>query len=313
MSSLRILLIDIDNKYREKRRRGIPVHKARGDQVGFDIENPDITHISCVFTRNQYYARLEAEKVSGGLTLGGPGCDTAAKLPEEIELLKPDYDLYPHWFMDRRGQTSIGFTSRGCPRECPWCIVPRKEGKFRRVQHVRDFHDARFPAMMLLDNNILADRDWFFENTDWLIEHKVKLNISQGMDIRLLTDEIAEQLHRIRFIDGQMRFAWDRVETEERVKAGIEMLKDHGINVRRNVAFYVLCGFFEPGGQDRETFCKDVYRCNQLRGWNVRAYVMPYEGGTPLIRALARWANRPPAYWKIPFYQYDRMPKAEAV
>ena len=123
------------------------------------------------------------------------------------------------------------------------------------------------------------------------------------MDIRLLTDEIAEQLHRIKFIEGQMRFAWDRVELEEKVKSGIEMLRDHGINTRRNVSFFVLSGYGDV------PFCKDVYRCNKLKEWGAMPYVMPYEGGTPMIRALVRWANRRAAFRSSPFYQYDRMPK----
>jgi hypothetical protein len=314
---MKIKLIDIDNKYREKKRRGIPFpnlalmklsayHKARGDLVGFDIENPDITHISCVFTRNADYAIKEAAQVTGGLTYGGSGCALTYKLPDNIERLKPNYDLYLHWLVDRRGQTSIGFTSRGCPNRCEFCIVHEKEGKFHRHQHVREFHDIRFKAVTLLDNNILADKEWFFEQTNWIIDNKLKLDISQGMDIRLLTDEIAEQLHRIKFIDGQMRFAWDRLELEDTVKSGIEMLKSYGINTKRNVSFFILCGFHKPG-ELPEPFCKDVYRCNRLKEWGALPYVMPWEGGTPLIRALARWANRR-RMRNVPFYKYERMP-----
>jgi len=320
---LKVKLVDVDNKYREKKRRGIPFpnlalmkisayHKLQGDLVGFDIENPDITCISCVFTRNFQYAMDEALKVTKGLYWGGSGIPFNQQydgLPSDIELLKPDYDLYPHWLIDKRGKTSIGFTSRGCPRACGFCIVHEKEGKFRRVQHIREFHDDRFKAVTLLDNNFLADKEWFFEQTNWIIDHKLKFNISQGMDIRFLTDEIAEQLHRIKFIDGQMRFAWDFIELEDTVKAGIEILRSHGINTRRNVSFFVLCGYHKPG-ENPEPFCEDVYRCNKLLEWGAMPYVMPWNGGTPLIQALARWANRRAALKSTPFWKYERMPKA---
>jgi hypothetical protein len=315
---MKVLLIDIDNKYREKRRRGIPFpnlalmklsayHKARGDVVGFDIKNPVLTYLSCVFTRNEKYAKKEASSMNGALISGGSGCNLTYQLPECIELLKPDYDLYPHWLTDKRGKTSIGFSSRGCTRRCEFCIVHEKEGIFHRHQHVKEFHDDRFKAVTLLDNNILADKEWFFEQTNWIIDHKLKLNISQGMDIRLLTDEIAEQLHRIKFIDQQMRFAWDHLWMEDIVKSGIEMLKDHKINVRRNVSFFVLCGYHKPG-EEPEPFCKDVYRCNKLKEFGAMPYVMPWEGGTPMVKALARWANRR-GLRNTPFYQYERMPK----
>jgi hypothetical protein len=308
---MRVKLVDVDLKYREKKRRGCPpinlalakvsaFHKAHGDLVGFNIENPDMTYISCVFTRNRLNGIWEVLNSTENRSFGGSGIWLEEILPDEIEYLKPDYNIYPHWLIDKRGQSSVGFTSRGCIRKCEFCIVHDKEGAYHRVQHVKEFYDDRFKKVMLLDNNILSDKEWFFENTDWIIDHKLKLNISQGMDIRLLTDEISEQLHRIKFVDQQMRFAWDKMYLEERVKAGIEMLKDHKINVR-NVSFFVLSGY-------NTTFCQDLYRCNKLKSFGAMPYVMPYEDGTPMIRALARWGNRRELFWKIPFYQYDRMP-----
>ena len=313
---MRIKLIDVDLKYREKKRRGIPFpnvallklyahYLMNGHEVGFDIENPDLTYISCIFTRNRLYAIWEYFHAIGERFIGGSGVWLEEKLPDDIEFVKPNYDLYPHWLADKKkGCTSIGFTTRGCIRDCEFCIVREKEGKFHRHQHVREFHDDRFKRVTLLDNNILADKEWFFENTNWCLDHKLEINISQGMDIRLLTDEIAEQLHHIKFIDGQMRFAWDHLDMEDRVRAGIEMLRGHGINVRRNVSFFVLSGF-------NTHFCEDVYRCNRLHTWGARPYVMPFESGeTPMIRALARWANRP-SLRDTPFWKYERMPKME--
>ena len=316
-SPKRILLIDVDNKYRERTRRSLrwrnlalmkisAYEKAKGNEVGFDIQNPDMTYISCVFIKNRLNAIKECCDVEGGRTFGGSGLFLSFALPPQIDLLKPDYDLYP---TEGYRQESMGFTSRGCPRLCEFCIVHDKEGGFHKVQHVRDFVDFRYKNVTLMDNNILADKEWFFENTNWILDHKLRLNISQGMDIRFLTDEIAEQLHRIKFIDGQMRFAWDRVDMEETVKSGIEMLKDHKINVRRNVSFFVLSGYTNPKTGIPVPFCKDVYRCNRLKQMGAMPYVMPWEGGTPLVKALARWANRRTLREK-PFWQYNRMPKA---
>ncbi len=309
---MKIKLVDIDNQYREKSKRGLrwqnnflqrlsALKKVQGHIVGFDIHNPDETWISCVFTKHRLAAIMEYfNATTGNVTIGGSGISLSLPAPEGIESIKPDYDLYP---VEGYHQHSLGFTSRGCPNRCGFCIVHEKEGDFRRVQHVKEFVDFRYKDVTLLDNNILADPDWFFENTNWILDHKLRLNISQGMDIRLLTDEIAEQLHRIKFVDQQMRFAWDNVALEPVVKAGIEMLKDHKINTKRNVQFFVLSGW------NGIPFCKDVYRCNKLKEFGALPYVMPYDGGTPLIRALARWANRVRPFKKGPFYQYDRMPK----
>lgn len=312
----RVLLIDVDNKYRESKRRGkrfpnlalmkiSAYEKAQGNEVGFGIQNPDRTYVSCVFPRNRLYAIKECCDVEKGLTFGGSGISLDFRLPPQIDLLKPDYDLYPFQ------KYSMGFTTRGCPNNCGWCVVPKKEGHFGIAQHIREFHDFRFKSCKLLDNNILVNKENFFRNTDWAIENNVKLDITQGMDIRILTDEIADQIARIKWVDGQIRFAWDRINIEDKVKAGIEMLRERGINTKRNLGFYVLVGYHEPG-KPPAPFCEDAYRCNKLREWGCLAFAMPYnEERSPMIDALARWTSRRTAYKASPFWEYDRMPKLE--
>lgn len=299
---MRVNLIDIDLKYRSKRSRGKPFpnlaatkicryEKLLGNTVGFDIENPDKTYVFCVFTRNRLNAILEVLNVEGERDFGGSGIWIEKSLPPFIDLLKPDYDLYPFQSF------SMGFTSRGCPNRCTFCVVPTKEGKYRKVQHMKEFHDFRFKSCKLLDNNILADKEWFFENTNWAIDNKIKLNITQGMDIRLLTDEIAGQLKRIKFIDQQMFFAWDNLRMESIVKSGIDMLRDHKINIRRNVSFYVLSGF--------DTLVEsDIYRCNKLREWGAMAFVMKYHDNNPILNHLARWANKRELFRSTTFEKY---------
>jgi hypothetical protein len=299
---MRVKLIDIDNKYREKKRRGkrfpnlalmkiSAYEKSHGNEVGFDIENPDLTYISCVFKKNRLNAIMECCNVEGGISFGGSGLAMDYRLPLNIELMKPDYGLYPFQ------EYSMGFTTRGCPNDCPWCIVHKKEGHFGIAQHIREFHDFRFKSCKLLDNNILVNKDWFFENTDWAIAHKVKLSITQGMDIRLLTDEIADQLKRIKFVDQQMCFAWDRMKDEKIVKAGIEMLRDHGINIRRNVSFYVLSGF-------NTAFEQDLYRVKELQKTGAMAFVMKYHDDNPELNHLARYCDRRELYRSCTFEEY---------
>lgn len=54
--------------------------------------------------------------------IGGTGYKDYGSLPREIEATLPDYSIYP------QVKHAIGFLTRGCIRNCPWCIVPRKEG-----------------------------------------------------------------------------------------------------------------------------------------------------------------------------------------
>ena len=291
----RVSLIDVDLKYREKKRRGehfpnaalakcSECWKRKGAITGLNLPNPDLTIISCVFTKNRLNAIKECcDTFDVNREFGGSGITMEWDLPQEIELMRPDYTLYNYQF-------SFGFTTRGCPNRCPFCIVPIKEGKFRRVQHIEEFHDARFKSCVLLDNNVLADVDWFFENTTWATKNKVSLKITQGMDIRRMTEEIAAQIKKTRFVDQQIRFAWDNMDEEDSVMAGIEMLKEAGINTRRNVSFYVLCGF-------NTTFEEDMYRVMKLRENRCHAFVMKYHDDNPKLNHLARWADKRELFW----------------
>lgn len=311
---MKVKLIDIDNKYREKCQRGkrfpnlalmklSAYHKAQGDIVGFDITNPDITHISCVFDKNRDHALKESQDVVGGLTSGGSAISMDYKLPDNIEFIKPDYELYPFQ------EYSMGFSSRGCDRRCGFCIVHKKEGCFRRHQHIKEFHDFRFKSCKLLDNNILTDPDWFFEQTNWAIDNGVTLDFTQGLDIRYLTKEIAEQIKRTHFVDQQIRFAWDIPPfgaTEKQVAAGIDLLKKAGINIRRNVSFYVLVGADWEGEKIVEIPCavRDLYRPAALRALGAMCFIQKFHNNDATLNHLARWANRRQLYRSCQFSEY---------
>jgi len=297
------LIIDVDRKYRESKRRGgafpnlaamkySSLQKSKGNITGFDIKHPDKVFITCVFTKNRLEAIKECcDTFDIPRYFGGSGLTTDWDLIPEIEFQRPDYDLYPSTY-------SLGFTTRGCIRDCGFCIVREKEGKFRRHQHIEEFHDFRFKSCKLLDNNILADKEWFFENTNWAIDNKVNLNITQGMDIRLVTPEIADQLKKIKFVDQQIRFAWDDPYIIRRVEEGIQILKDAGINTRRNVSFYILAGY----NGDKTAY----QRCKILRDLRCNSFVMMYSE-TQELKNLARWANRRQLYWSMNFDDYKKV------
>ena len=303
---MRIKLIDIDSKIPNLALMQLSAyHKQKGDTTGFDVEDPDIIYVSCIFTKNAGQAKgISISYPNSKVILGGTGINIKLTLPQEAQKIKPDYSLYPDskYTIESKfyGKYSLGFTTRGCIRKCPFCFVPEKEGKLHRWQHISEFHDPNNKIVICLDNNITADKEWFFENTDFILENKLKFNAIQGMDIRLLTEEIAERISKLKWA-GQIHFAWDNMKDERSVINGINILKQYGINVRSKVQFYVLVGF-------NTTIEEDIYRCNKLKELNTNPYVMPYKR-TPEINALYRWANRKQLFWTHEFYDYDRIPK----
>jgi hypothetical protein len=289
----RVLLIDVDSKIPNLALMKLAAwHRSQGDEVGFNVTNPTHVYASVVFKKNKHRVDgLRHYYPDAEIVVGGSGYDLAATLPAEVERLAPDYSLYPG--MDY----SMGFTSRGCVRSCYFCIVPKKEGKYRRVQHPREF--VQHDKVKLLDNNWYANNDWFFETSNWLIEHNVAVDVTQGMDIRLLTPEIAAQLKRLRWW-RPMHFAFDDMSSKEAVLRGLDILTAAGIDTKRNVSIYVYC-------HDDAHYDDAVERCRILKAARATPYVMCNidRPRTKRMRQLQRWTARPHLFWSCDIDEYD--------
>lgn len=250
-------------------------HKARGDEVylNFPLQQPDITYASCVFTWN---AKRRAS-VPNGAIVGGSGIDLKAELPPEVEHIMPDYDLYSGL------DYSMGFTSRGCIRRCPWCIVPEKEGQIKPWARIYEFWNRRHRNIVLLDNNLLAASNWRQTMED-LIAEGLKVDFNQGLDIRLVSEENVGYLSRVK--TEELRFAFDDIAYESVVRKGIKLLLDNGIN-SRHLSFYFLVGFSNDDAV--------LERVNILQSYNVDIYPMAYKGtdGKEPARRVLEVANLP--------------------
>jgi hypothetical protein len=285
---MKVLLVDIDSKIPNLALMQVSAYrKGRGDAVGFGVNEPDLVYVSCIFKKNAW-------KVNGSLTrfehakivVGGSGVSWDW-LPEEMQTIKPDYDLYPSKYAQ-------GFTTRGCIRQCPFCIVRQKEGGIKPWMHISRWYDDRFDTVMLMDNNILALPNRFKETAQFIKERGLKV-LEHGMDIRLLTPELAHLLSELKFPKG-IHFAWDNMDDEPEVDAGLNLLRDAGIDLRHKVQVYVLVGYNTTPEQD-------IYRCQKLKEWGTNAFVMPFKKSFH-TQSLARWANRKWLYWSIDYPDY---------
>ena len=237
-------------------------HRMRGDEV-------NIVDLSSLKIDKWYGSKI---------FMGGSGYDIHAKLPKDIEEQVPDYEKFNLDY-------SMGFTTRGCIRDCSFCIVKEKEGEFREDS----MGFIKHSKVILMDNNFLASKKWKWK-LKYFIDNKIKVNFNQGLDIRLIDDEKAEMLSRVkyynrRFSNRVIYFAFDKIEYEPIIREKLDILlkyiKPYQIMV------YVLVGFDTK-------FEDDMKRFDILRGYGVDPYIMKYNNRTDdkKINDFARWVNK---------------------
>ncbi|MBA7703267.1 hypothetical protein ES703_112049 [subsurface metagenome] len=272
----KIGLFDINSKYHNLALMKLSAyHKKRGDETEF--YNPLLTkdydkvYVSKIFTKRNINEGYIPEEC----TMGGSGFDLISRLPEEIEHIKPDYKLY-------KLKYSLGFTTRGCIRNCGFCIVRKKEGNIKEHAEVEEFLNPRSNIVILLDNNFLAlpshiKKLQLFIDKGWIMD------FNQGLDIRLINEENAGLLSKVKHLK-QIRFSWDLMNYEKKVKEGLKTLFKIGIKPYR-IMVYTLCNF-------NTSFEEDMYRFEELVNLGLDPFVMIYEDGNKKMRDFARWVNK---------------------
>ena len=202
-------------------------------------------------------------------------------LPDEIEHIYPDYSIYPQYTTD----TAYGFLTRGCPRGCGFCLVGSKEGRCsRKVADLTEFWAGQ-KNIVLLDPNILAcpeHKDLLLQ----LIDSKAKVEFSQGLDIRLVTEENLEMLRKIRV--DKPHFAYDRHQDKELIESKMRMVKEITGWSKNNVrpVVYILVNYDTTIEQDIERiqFCREM-------DWSPYPMIYDKTHADPIYRKLQRWTN----------------------
>ena len=258
-------------------------YKKKGHDVDwynplFDGEDTDILYESKIFTftpEYQYYP-LNAEIIRGGT-----GIDIRSKLPDEIENMKTlDYTLY------KDCDYSIIFMSRGCIRNCEFCVVRKKEGYIRKVEPPDLNPNGKY--ILLMDNNFFACKEWR-ENIKVLRSFNQPVDFNQGIDLRILTEEMAMELGKTKI--KVIHCAWDNYEEKETVLNGIRLLSKY---VKpRKITCYVLVGF-----KSKKIISEDIERSMTLTSLGVNPFAMGYiDFDDPSyqkpqeIKDFCRWVN----------------------
>lgn len=255
-------------------------HKSQGDSVEWYEPllsgHMDKVYVAKVFSFTpdyQYYIDAD-EVVKGGsgycisLVDGKEVYDKSKDiaLPYEVEHIYPDYSIY-YGKVDDIKNTAYGFMSRGCPRQCDFCHVKNKEGTCsHKVADLSEFWNGQ-KNINLCDPNVLACKDWR-DILQQLIDSKASVDFNQGVDIRLMTEEKAEMLKKVKV--KTVHFAYDRYQDKEIIEPKFRMLKEVTGWDKHKVQVYILTNFDTTPEQDMD-------RIYFLRDLNFCPYVMIYD------------------------------------
>ena len=265
-------------------------HKAMGDEVEMymPINQYDLVYASKVFSFTDDIdtnSVIQADEVRRGGTgycinvkNGREVFDKSknSSLPKEIEHIYPDYALYPQY------KYAVGFLTRGCPRNCGFCVVGEKEGLCSKQAADLDEFWRGQKEIKLLDPNILACKD-YESLLKQLAESKTRVDFTQGIDIRLTNPDNIELLNKIKVT--MLHFAWDNPK-QDLTKYFRRFSEHTKIKSDRNKVVYVLTNY-------NSTLEEDLYRIYKLRELGYSPYVMIYqkENAPREIRRLQRWVN----------------------
>lgn len=286
-----------------------------------NIDSYDKVFISKVFTDTP----IDEELLNlPNVEYGGTGFyyDKAPNLPCVIEHHMPDYHLYDKWVENqiRNGgkrkdfeyylDYSIGFTTRGCFRQCAFC-VNKNYKKVENHSPIDEFYDDSRKYICMLDDNILGSPNW--KDIFLSLQEKNKpFQFKQGMDERILNDEKCEVLLKSKY-KGDYIFAFDNIDDKKVIIKKAELIRKYFKSKGQNIKFYVLCAFDKNNTYNEDFWIQDIKdtfeRIFILSKYNFKPYIMRYNAyidsnyyGTYVN--LACWCNQPSLFMNTSYRDF---------
>ncbi len=289
---MQIGLIDIEPKIFNTAYMQIGTyHKLHGDTVEWwsPLTDHQFDFVCC----SSLFDYTDKSEVPQRAICGGTGFDVTSQLLTPIERCDLDYSIYP------KCKTSYIWFSRGCIRNCPWCVVPEKEGKIQSVSPKNLNPNGKYITVQ--DNNFFANPDWPAAIA-WLGERGWPVDF-QGVDARLLNKKMCDAMLTLRH-HKQIKIAWDdpRQDLEPKLKEIIRFIKPW------RLMCYVLIGYWY------KTEDMDLHRVETLRRLGIDPFVMPFDRSDLYQRAFARWVNHKGIFKSMSWQQYwNRVRQSESV
>jgi len=128
-------------------------------------------------------------------------------------------------------KNGITITSRGCPNNCPFCFVPKREGQIRELPIVS--------GNIVQDNNLLACSKSHLRKVFAMLRKERQVDFPGGLEAGRITDAIVDDLRTLRI--RQLWLAYDVPEQEKSLVRAVQRLKKYF--KRDKLRCYVLIGY----------------------------------------------------------------------
>lgn len=210
------------------------LHRKTNDWLGTFAEwtTGDHAYLSVVFSWDLQRAYMRAVALAAEgyeVFASGPAVQMQPYILDGVAKCNPPFPVDALW----RHNPNATFTSRGCIRDCEFCIVPKIEGGIIEYKCWQ-------PAPIVCDNNLLACSRTHFDRVVDRLKGVRQVDFNQGLDARLLRKHHADRLAELDL--AFVRLAWDDIRTERPFYRAYERLRVAGIP-KHKIRVYVLIGF----------------------------------------------------------------------
>lgn len=207
------------------------------------IPEHDEIHISCTFTWDKALCEDLAyqweSQTNKPVKIGGPAYESP------VEGFTPG--MYVH--------KNIVFTTRGCNNNCPWCCVPKREGKLKELPIC--------PGNIIQDNNFLQaskpHKDKVFE----MLKKQNKAIFKGGIEADLIDDHFINGITSLKHLP-ELWLACDTDGALPQFKKACERLIKAGYNSPGNkdkIRCYALIGDDMEKNEDR---LREIYHAGAI-------------------------------------------------
>lgn len=202
-------------------------------------------HVSCTFTWDKAYCEELAFQWEGRtnkpVKLGG------------VAFGSPAEDFVQCMYMKK----NIIFTTRGCNNNCPWCCVPRLEGKLKELPICE--------GNIIQDNNFLQASRQHKDKVFEMLKHQRAICFKGGLEADLIDEHFINGISELKISE-----LWLACDTDARLpefKKACEKLTKAGFT-RDKIKCYVL-----SYGKDRD---KDEARAQAVYEAGAMTFVQLY-------------------------------------